>query len=1719
MDVFGLRDRLVSSYGDYATSFLRIRDERLNEHIEQCFNDGVFWPDPLIQLNPSFRSGAWIDELVDQDVLHPECRHIFRKGKADASGKPLRLYQHQLDAINAAQTGGDYVLTTGTGSGKSLAYIVPIVDYVLKNGPGRGVKAIIVYPMNALANSQYIELEKFLRHGYPIGNEPVTFAKYTGQESDETRNDIIAHPPDILLTNYVMLELMLTRPQERRLIQAAHGLRFLVLDELHTYRGRQGADVAMLVRRVRDRLEASELQCIGTSATLASEGTFEQQQQEVARVASQLFGSAVTLERVVGETLQRATPEFEFDDPQFLQALQTQVVSGPDTVSSDYNSFVRNPLSSWIESMFGITRDYGSGRFVRKQPISIRGQDGAASQLSQLTGIDELRCAEAIEQWLLAGYQCDPHPETGMRPFAFRLHQFISPGGSAYASIEPEAKRHITVHGQRYVPDDRERLLFPVVFCRECGQEYYSVGMVDDGNGRHHFVPREFADPLSDADGTAGYLYMSNSQPWPSHQDDVIERLPDDWVEEEQGKSRVRSSRRKYLPELVHVRPDGAEDSEGQLCAYVEAPFRFCLCCGVSYGSRQSSDFAKLALLSSEGRSSATTILSLNTILELRHEQLPAQNAVKLLSFTDNRQDAALQAGHFNDFVEVGLLRAALFAAVNHAGDQGISHEYLTQDVFDALALPIDLYASDPTLRFLPLEDTKRALRQVLGYRLYRDLRRGWRIMSPNLEQCGLLQIDYLSLDELCTAEEEWSACHPALAAAMPATRARIAKTLLDFLRRELAIKVEYLNPTDQERIQQLSYQRLKNPWAIDENERMEYAAIAFPRSSGGDDSSGNVYVSSRGGFGMYLRRHNTFPDYAGARLKLDDSDRIIRELFELLRIAGIVEVVVDAPRADDVPGYQINAASMLWKAGDGHHAFHDPIRVPNEPEGGGRPNPFFVKFYREMAKSLAGLEAHEHTAQVPYEERLKREDRFRHGTLPILYCSPTMELGVDIAELNVVNMRNVPPTPANYAQRSGRAGRSGQPALVFTYCSSGSPHDQYFFRRPELMVSGAVAPPRLDLANEDLVRSHIDAIWLAETGVSLGTTLQDILNLEGDQPTLELLEGVQADIQSANARLRTRRRAVNLLAMVGADLDLAGWYSDQWLDSALNSMAQRFDATCERWRGLYRSALKQAETQGRIIRDASRSAADKRQAARLRSEAESQLKLLTETGNIAQSDFYSYRYFASEGFLPGYSFPRLPISAYIPGRRMRQHDEFLSRPRFLAISEFGPRSIIYHEGSRYIINQAILPVSDDGPLTSAVKQCESCGYLHPIDESGGPDLCERCGMPLAQSLQPLLRMQNVVAKRRDRINSDEEERFRLGYEIRSGVRFASRNGQSISRTGEVWIDGQLVAHLTYAQAATLWRINLGWTRRKNKNQSGFVLDIERGYWAKSELEDDQSDPMSPRTQRVIPYVEDSRNCLLFEPVIFLEPEEMASLQAALKRAIEAHYHLEDNELAAEPLPGTSDRRLLMFYEAAEGGAGVLRRVLDDPGALNEIARDALSICHFDPEDGSDLRRAPRATEDCEAACYDCLLSYGNQREHHLLDRMLIRDFLYALSYAEVKTSPLSNNRGDHLQALMRLAASDLEREWLEFIDRNGFRLPDTAQALFAMCGTRPDFVYSEAYAVVYVDGYHHDYPERHLRDQEQSMCMEDEGYTVIRFGYRDAWEEIVERYKHIFGG
>lgn len=1722
MNVFNLRNQLIREYSDYVRSFFAIRDPQILAKVEEEFASGILWPEVLIQLNPTFRPGRSVEQLVADQVLHPKCAEVFRAGKSenDPVGKPMTLHLHQDQAIIAAGRGENYVLTTGTGSGKSLSYIIPIVDHVLRTGSGKGIKAIVVYPMNALANSQQGELEKFLNHGFN-GRPPVTFKRYTGQEKGDERNAILQNPPDILLTNYVMLELILTRYNELDLVRAAKGLRFLVFDELHTYRGRQGADVALLIRRLREQMAAHELLCVGTSATMGGAGGPAAQRKVVAEVGSLLFGSEVKESNVIGESLVRLTGEMPATGDDLAACIRTR-----NYPTDDVDSFKNHPLARWVETTFGLRQMPDTNEWVRALPRPISGEKGAAHDLHLASRESETDCAEAIRATLLAGAKIKIPPAN--RPaFAFRLHQFISKGGNVYVSIEPAGDRYVTLNAQQFKPNDRSKALFPLVFCRECGQEYYCIKRTIDANRGEVLEARDLGDLDQESETSeAGFAYFTSEIQWPDDALAQIDFVPEEWTEKPQsGSSRIRSARSKHLPETIHVTPDGSVVNEGKGLrgTFLPAPFRFCPCCGVAYDFRQRSDIAKLTSLGTEGRSTATTILSVFTLIGLESESVAAR-ARKLLSFTDNRQDASLQAGHYNDFVEIGLLRSALFKAALSKGDAGLEHQDLALEVFRAMNLPFDLYALDSTASGLNKKQTETALREVIAYRLYRDLKRGWRVIMPNLEQCGLLNIDYLTLADECANESNWQNRHEALAGASPQVREKVCRTLLDFMRRGLAIHTESLDYEKQEAIRRMSFARLREPWAIGEGEKMEHGSILFPCSSTQGDSRENIFLPARGGFGLYLRRPGTFPE--AGQINVESAEAIIADLLDILHSRlGILERVREPDDRIDVPGYRLKADAIVWKAGDGRTPHRDRIRMPRMPESGGRTNSFFVRFYKEIAIKTSGTEAHEHTAQVPSDERQEYEIRFRKGAEPgglqLLYCSPTMELGIDISELNVVNMRNVPPTPANYAQRSGRAGRSGQPALVFSYCTIGNAHDQYFFRRPELMVAGSVHAPRIDLTNQDLVRAHIYAIWLSEAKTPLSSSMAQILDTSTDTPSLKIVDSVRADLDNPHFRTHAKERAWQALKSLEADLKATDWWHDEWLNDTLNRVTETFEAACDRWRGLYRSALSQSKECQRIILDASKSQFEKDRATALRREAENQIALLTDTSGALQSDFYTYRYLASEGFLPGYNFPRLPLSAFIPGRRTKQEkDEYLSRPRFLAISEFGPQSLVYHAGSKYQIVRAILPVTDDLTLTQKAKICASCGYLHWGGVVETLDTCDHCKESLPSARNNLFRMQNVSTRRRERINSDEEERFRQGYDVISGLRFPERDGQISCRSAEATgRDGARLFTLAYGDTATLWRINLGWRRRKETDPDGFLLNMENGNWERSKvLDEDDENLGAGKVERVVPFVEDRRNALVIVPASPLDEATMATLQAAFKQAIQLNYQLEDQELAAEPLPAAGNRQRLLYYEAAEGGAGVLRRLVDDPNALAGLARTALELMHYDPVTGANNGKLGAGGEGCEAACYDCLLSYGNQRDHKLIDRSLVKDLLMNLVQSQTRTSGGVLPRADHYQALLTRCESELEKKWLGAVHDHGFRLPSAAQELLRRFKTRPDFFYKEHSVAIYVDGPHHEFPDRKKRDEAQTDLLEDHGIRVVRFAHYDDWNAIFTKYAYLFG-
>ena len=1767
MNVFQFRQHLVDEYSEFTRSFTRIKAEDIQAFVTAEYNSQKYWPEPLIQVNPNFKSGGTVQELVKAGQLHPGCADVFRLGKSDSSaGLPLPLFKHQEEALSLAAAGESYVMTTGTGSGKSLSYFIPIVDACLKAKQldlTPRTRAIVIYPMNALANSQLEELKKFL--GGDSAIRPVTFGRYTGQEGDEERQAMAANPPDILLTNFMMLELLMTRQNDidKAVMRNAKGLRFLVLDELHTYRGRQGADVALLVRRVREAL-GDNLVCIGTSATMATEGDELARNAAVAEVATRLFGAPITGRNIVTETLRRVTPETETLKtiaPRLAAAIRSGVPQLP------FDEMAKHAVSVWVELTLGL--DYESGKPRRARPKTLK---QAANLLARSSGCPDGECSAYLQEFLLQAYKVTKDDRS---LFAFKLHQFISGGGKVYATLEAPGIREVTLDGQQFVAGDRSRHLYNVHFCRDCGQEYVPVWDIDGPEGRA-FDRRSIDERQHEDDGIKfGFLMTDANSGW---NDTELERYPETWVEPRaDGEWRIKSSYRKFVPQVVRVRPDGVTAPDGGLQAwFIPGSFRFCLSCGTSHAT-SGKDSLRLTSLSGEGRSSATTMLTLAALRYLyeQDEQL-SPDAKKVLGFSDNRQDAALQAGHFNDFLQVLLTRASLLSAVSLANGKGLSEKEVAGAVFDALGFGRDdagvraEYMQQPDVRGNTRRQAQDAMRSILGYRSFYDLRRGWRFNNPNLEQLGLVRIAYQDIDELAADPDAWVNVPQVLQVATPPERSAVLRVLFETMRQGLCIATRYLDRTELDQLRTQSYANLREPWGFTEDERpapAKWFVTRRPKEEFGPRGRRLnldellVVGSSRSRVGRELKKGSTWGGGNPYVAQINDGTypEVIAALLKAAESYGLVR---QEETDVGVTGWQLNGAALLWTQGAG------------TSERQASDNSFFRNLYRNIAgllinpeHQLFDFEAREHTAQVEQEDRMEREARFRftdkdrkewrdkNGSdlewLPVLFCSPTMELGVDISSLNTVYMRNVPPTPANYAQRSGRAGRAGQPALAITYCASQSPHDQYYFRDPVKMVHGQVNAPTLDLANRELVQSHMHAIWLAETGKKLDSSIRALLDMTKPEE-LPVLDELAADLDKPGAKRRAHARGMTVLAMLKDELTpvRAPWYSDRWVESVFAQSFGEFGRSIDRWRDLYKATAQQLELNHKVSTSPVASERERKEAHQRYNEAKKQQELLLAGDSAYKSDFNTYRYLASQGFLPGYNFPRLPLMAYIPARRGNiGRESFLSRPRFLALSEFGPYSLIYHEGSQYRVTKALLTITSQDQVTEGARLatevarlCPACGYGH-FRSQRDADRCFSCGASLAgaEEVKHLYRIENVSTKRAERITANEEERVRQGYEMQTTLQFAEADGQMQKVTTVVAdIEGPLL-ELQYGPTATVWRMNFGWRRRKDKKVLGFMMNPVTGHWVggvddAGEEGGDTAPPDRTPPQRIVPYVEDRRNILIVRPHYSLgelSASTLTTLQYALKRGIESVYQLEESELMVEPLPTRDNRQSILFYEAAEGGAGVLTRIASEPSALAKVAAEALEIMHFErPEAGRPWAKETLVEEldalgqpICEAGCYKCLLSYYNQPDHAVIDRMdkeargTVLDMLCRLTTSEAKLGTLGRGPDGHHAELSRTAASSLEQAWLAYVEANGHRKPDRGQHTIASAETCADFFYDEYQLAVFIDGPHHEKQAQLTKDEAINKRLEEQGYIVVRFPkVTGDWPSIFASYADLFG-
>jgi len=359
-------------------------------------------------------------------------------------------------------------------------------------------------------------------------------------------------------------------------------------------------------------------------------------------------------------------------------------------------------------------------------------------------------------------------------------------------------------------------------------------------------------------------------------------------------------------------------------------------------------------------------------------------------------------------------------------------------------------------------------------------------------------------------------------------------------------------------------------------------------------------------------------------------------------------------------------------------------------------------------------------------------------------------------------------------------------------------------------MVSGIVRPPAIELANRDLVRAHLHAIWLAESGKELAPDIPHVLNLS-DQ-TLPIQQEITQAFAEPDLKTRAGAAMKRVLDSIGAELtqEAAPWVPDREAFAAATADAAEleFSNAFDRWRQLYQGARDQLKEANRKSELPGLRANERKTAKDQQAQANEQLALLERGTSSSGSDFYTYRYLATEGFLPGYNFPRLPLYAYVPsiGAGPGGRAAYLQRARFLAIAEFGPRSLIYHEGRAFRVYRAKLPpgvrTEDRGKLSTATLFiCDACGAAHQQDE---PERCHACGSTMAAThpIRNVLRIDNVETLPAERITANDEERQHQGFDIQTVFAWPLRDGAfDVARALASDADGPVLS-IDYARCA-----------------------------------------------------------------------------------------------------------------------------------------------------------------------------------------------------------------------------------------------------------------------------------------------------------------------------
>ena len=1542
-------EEITEKYKRYLKTIFHIADEEYAIQLERELNGKeILAKGPYLDAVDSFKKGQSINELIRNKILPVSfSKYNFPLDRT--------LYLHQEMAIKKCNEGESIVVSTGTGSGKTESFLIPILSELAKEQEKGtlcpGVRALIIYPMNALANDQMERLRGILDQ-YP----DITYGSYTGQTKKEKkralqeyralnkqrepkpnelicRDDMIATPPHILITNYAMLEYLMVRPTENAFFDGAYAnfWKFIVLDEAHVYSGSTGIEVSMLLRRLKSSLPVKKIQYILTSATLGS----EKQNKEVAEFASRLCNHPFSENNIIRAI--REKPKQDNDN----------LVSRSFSYYADLAAAINDEDDGKIgQRLYELTGSYADD--YPEAVYDLVSADATYWKIRELLlsnpqtvykMAQELQCkASEIEDFVTVAAYAYKN-ETML--LDAKYHMFMKASDSVFITIGASKKLMLTRNKEIY-ENGKEYAVFEIGVCTFC-HEIYLLGKITETG---YFVQRS----VEDAEYSQEILYLGNT-------------ISDEDEDNSMKKENIKVEEMRLCSRCGKIMPKGS--SASGCCEHLESEyvpvFRVittkdkvtkCVACeNVNQQGVIRQFFAGQEAVTSV---IGTALFEALPSYHIKKEEISFNDddfmfdddepsalvkeskeeaAKQFIAFSDSRQAAAFYASYLEKTYTSILYKRLIVEALKEKAFLGNIDQFIgvLQAQFEKYHVLKDegLSAQKEAWKAMLSEMvdgySANALQNLGFYELTVD-----RSDMPGMKSLGLTSSDVAEIINVC----------------------------LQSMMRDAAIA--YSVPLNQYDKEFFTYNGHEGEYTLSDSGKIKYHSFIPSKANG-------------------LNKRVEYVEKILADVKPGatraDAVKFLESLWKLL-IKKEVLISEGITYKVNTKKIKLNSSARFCQCNACKKITTYNVRniCPSYKCSGklvevDTVSVFKDNHYYRMFQDLEirNLRVVEHTAQLSKEKAYSYQNEFKEKKIDVLSCSTTFEMGVDVGSLETVFMRNMPPSPANYAQRAGRAGRSLKSvAFALTFCNKGS-HDFMFYNNPEAMIRGNINAPIFKIENEKIAIRHIFA---ATFGFFWRKHPQYFSNVEN---LLEMKDGTSG-IQELGKYLAGKPENLKQylsdflppVLVTNFDIDHFGWVfrllnDEKGKEGVLTRAAVEYVHEL----GILEKAFQEALTSNDRVD-----------------------YLRWRINNYKMESVISF--LSKKGVLPKYGFPVDTVELAIWNSKNKNKYELdLQRNLAMAISEYAPGSQVVADGN-LITSQYIKKMPNMDWRQFDYIYCDECKTLnigihtenHTSEEL---EKCHACGKEL------------------DRMSINAflvpEFGFEAGQIVKAGLIKPKRtyNGEVayVGYRNDISFDTHQINNASYEIAysqndemAVLNRSNFyvcsacGYTHLSSKGAGHVYPKIHhKSTGAKCPTENLYRYALGYRFETDVIQIR------FIWPV--LSSYDLAfSVMYALMRGTCSYLNIEERDIAGclqyyKTGNNQGGGFSIILYDKTPGGSGHVRSLRNENVFENVLLemQKIVAGCNC-------------GGEQADTSCYNCLRSYSNHRVHDKLQRRHVLDFL-----------------------------------------------------------------------------------------------------------------------------